>query len=127
MASVAEDIRDYLIAQGQSDVLIGALQDSPDAQAAVVSTGGARPEVAMGATLVRRHVFFQVIVRGSADGKQTVMNRIDTILGLLSPKQQITSNSVVYDWIVAVDDPFFIGHDDSQRPMWSANFEAFRS
>lgn len=128
MASVAEDLRDFLTASPQSvsNVVVGPLQDSPDLQVAVIQTSGGLPEVAMGPTLIKRHVSFQVMVRGTADGFEAARNLADTVHALLSPIKDATVNSVTYDYIVAVGEPAYIGRDDKDRPTWSANYDAIR-
>lgn len=122
--ALGDDVRNYLIAQGVTDtVKIGALPLTPDVVVAVIASGGSPPRVAMGPTVLQRELSVQVLSRAAQDGYQaceTLALQVHTILLTVGP---VTLNGTVYRLIEAVDEPAYLGTDENERPMFSANYD----
>lgn len=128
MTSPAQDIR--VLIDGDSslglvfgtDLFVGDMPESPDACVALFDTGGSSPDPNK---YFRADV--QVLVRGTVGSYSETYAVTETILLLLHEYYGTPSGSTYYYSVVwASGVPFYIGVDESNRPLFSLNFRIQR-
>ncbi len=115
-----------------TNVFRSRLEPSPDVQLAIIETGGLPPVNTMsstvGAPIVERPRF-QVISRGEVDDYQTARTNAETAWkafhNFTGPHGGSTGTT--YYWIEALQPPFSIGTDESDRPLIAFNCQAHKA
>ena len=125
--SVENDVRVYLAAQltGEPTIKVGGLPPNPDDAIAILTSGGSPPVLASGPTVVMRMVTFQILVRGAKDEPEALETLMQSIHTELQALGTVTMNGTVYDKVNALSEPFMLSVDQNERPLWSANYEAW--
>lgn len=126
--SAAEDVRDYLVAQGLTGTVnVGTLTESPDAQVAVLAYGGSPPVLAMGQhNVIERITYLQVLVRGAKFGYEAAEAQAEAAFQLLRHALGVTVGGTFYDRIVVVGEPAQLVPDANERPRFVFNVEAWK-
>ena len=127
MNSVAQDIKDRLVAQGvgtfATDLFVGDMPETPDACVSVLDSPGYAPEL--------RYEWdrpgCQIKIRGAEGGYRTAYTKAVAVKTALHGVANTTINGAIYKLIEAVHDPMYIGKDESNRPMFSINFNIQRT
>jgi hypothetical protein len=126
MNPATEDIKDLLVAQSlgtfQVDLFIGELPSSPDASIAVIPGTGQNP----GLWYEWERPGIQIMVRAAAGGYTSANTSIDNIKNYLHGLRT-TINSTRYALINQQGDILYLGKDESNRPVFSANFRIQRT
>lgn len=126
MNPVTEDIKDLLVAQGlgtfQVDLFIGDLPDAPGACTVVALGVGRNP----GIWQEWQQPGIQILVRGEANGYVAANSNITSISNYLHTLQ-VTINGARYALISQEGDIIYLGKDESNRPLFSANFRTQRT
>jgi len=127
MNSVAEDLKDLLVAEGvatfESNLFFDLLPDRPDLCAAVRETGSWRmPEANTGI----EYPTAQVLVRGGANNILGARDFMQSIYAAIRDALPQTINSTWYGGFWVASGPASIGRDERQRPVYSVNFRIMR-
>lgn len=109
-----------------TDVFKATLPSTPDAAVAIIHYGGLEPVRRMAASPglpIAEVQRVQVLVRdsrydGAAKTAQDIFHSLD---GLAR-----TVNGVAYRWISAIQSPFFLEYDGSNRAVIACNYEVVR-
>ena len=129
-ASSAEDIRDYLVntsVVAGANAFVGALPPTPDIAITTLVYGGTDPVIAMGDRNVLKRVdYVQILIRGAMGGFASSSTMADAIYSALAFKIHVTIGSHVYDMFIPTSAPIQLLSDNSNRPVFSLNIEAWR-
>lgn len=127
--SVTHDLRDILSSGGvlpAAQIFEGAFPSTPDTIIGLFQSGGPRSTHAMNAgpgTALVEYPHVQVRARDARpDHAQFLCEKAVRVLDALGR----TINGVRYQAIWALQPPFFLQTDDSQRAEYAVNFEAVR-
>ena len=100
-----------------------------DQQIAIVPTGGYQAEIAEGTTHLTKPTF-QTLIRGPARGSTlsstALVNKVDDVVTALNLYTGTLGGHQYLD-IQLQGEPSYIGRDENQRAIFSANWLAFRS
>jgi hypothetical protein len=126
---LADDIYDLLSTGGIATTLfVGEPPEKPDACLAIAPTAGLGPGRTFSGSAGHapvEHRRFQVRSRGftyaSADAA------IEAAYAILSGAGERTLNFRRYYFIAPVSTPAYLGLDDANRPMFTANFDVWRA
>lgn len=122
----AEDIRDYLVAQGVTGlIMVGVLPTSLTAGIGVLTYYGHAPILAMG-TVVERRVMLQVHIRGEEDGVQALITKAEQVFSILAFAINVSINGHTYDKIVANNDLIQMKPETNELPGIMINIEAWK-
>lgn len=106
------------------DFLPGSIGGSTQAQQICVTpTGGYPQEQAEALT----YPTFQVRVRGASSSSTGLEAKMGAVVNALNLTGRKTLGSYVYLDITQQGDLLYLGRDAAQRPIYAANFLAFRS
>lgn len=126
MNAVTEDIKDLLVAQSlgtfQTDLFIGDFPDTPNACTLILLGVGLNP----GLWQEWEQPGVQIMVRGEANGYTTANSSMTDIRDYLHGLQT-TINGARYALISQLGDILYLGKDESNRPIFSANFRTQRT
>lgn len=120
-----DDIGDYLSSGGvgtlATDLFLGELPDTPDTCVAVFETGGFDPVYTMKQRApVAKRPSIQVICRAKRyDVARLLAGKVDQLLSGLRYRE---INGVMYKWIQAQQEPFFIDKDENEREEIGCNY-----
>lgn len=103
-------------------VFTGRLPDSPSVAIVFSDTGGFGPTNVFGTTAFRQPSL-QVVTRATALDYNKARALIDEVFTVLHCKANITANGNFYKAIDAIQEPMWLGYDESERPMWAINFQ----
>lgn len=119
--ALLDDLRTFLIAGGvTTGIVLGELQETPDAQIALIETPGTAGERAMGGvTAIRRHGI-QVITRGALGGYEAARVDANGVHALLEFAFDINANVLE---VAALSQPYLLGTDQNDRPLIAANYQ----
>jgi len=128
MSTPAQDIR--LILEGASslglsfgtDLFVGLMPDSPDECVSIIDTPGTEPGVGP-----YYYSSVQVLVRGGVgeyDSAAALGRDIAAVLHEYTGKPD--SSTLYYAGIWQLSEPFFIGVDEKNRPLFSTNYRIQR-
>lgn len=128
MNSSAQDIKELIEADSSLslefgvDLFIGDMPETPNECVALFDTGGSETTVG---PYYRSSV--QILLRGEVGGYSEVHDRAFSINALLYGYSGVpTSSSLYYTGIWSLGDPFYIGVDEENRPLFSINFRIQR-
>lgn len=125
MASIAEDIEDYLVNQCSiSGVYVAGLPTTPDDVVSINLYGGPQPIVKNGGGVHWRMQRAQILVRARA--KADALATIESIYPYVANAINITVGSTFYDKIVVLNEPQQLQMDDDNRAVYFINIEAWR-
>ena len=97
---------------------VGALTSEPDKQIITVDGPGQTPDPKW----LLDYPVVQVLVRGDEAGYQEAVGKTRNCFDVLQGIDAQTVNGDRWDGIMAFGNPSYIGSDENQRPMFSANF-----
>ena len=124
---IAEDVRDWLVAQGVTGtVMVGVLPTSYTSGIGVITYHGHAPVLAMGGTVVERMAFIQIHIRGTLDGMQALLTKVEDVFALVVFARDISINGHFYDKIVAINEPIQLKPESNELPVFLINIEAWR-
>ena len=137
--ALPEEIAVRLTSQGVGSTAAGAAgwlltawdfqPEARDQQIAIIPTGGYQAEIAEGTTHLTKPTF-QTLVRGpslnSTLSSTALVNKVEDLVTALNLYTGTLGGHKYLD-IQLQGEPSFIGRDESQRPLFSANWLAFRS
>jgi hypothetical protein len=103
------------------DVFSGRLPDRPHEAIAFSDQGGVAPLNVFGGVGLRQPSL-QVMVRADALDYLKSRALIDEVFAVLHCRVNVVANGREYKAIDAVQEPIWLGYDESERPMWSLNF-----
>lgn len=103
------------------ELFTGRMPDSPSEAIAFSDTGGVAPMNVFDGKASRQPTL-QVMVRAKALDYIGARILIDTVFDVLHCKTNITANGLLYKSVNAMQEPIWLGYDDSERPQWSLNF-----
>lgn len=133
MTSIAEDLRDHMVAAlGFTDAttFVGVLPDTPDVVVSVHAGPGFGPVLVMGATVATRvavrQATVQVIARGGKNDYEAAQDAAETVYAALAALGGFTVNSNTYLKVQASSDALNLGPDDQGRPRVAVNFEVWK-
>lgn len=126
MRDPAQSIRDRLVAQGIGvfgsttgwSINIGQFPDSPDTVVLINQTGGRNPFP----HLLYNEPSVQVMVRGSKNGYTSARTKIGDVVRALLGLSSQTLQGDMYRSCNQLGDISYLGQDESNRPMFTANF-----
>ena len=101
----------------------GTLPAEVDQCIVVRGTGGPRPEVRVAID----YPSIQVLVRSKVTGYQAAADKVDEIKLALHAIPSAPTEYVVLTSCLLAGEPTFVGRDEKDRPMWSANFNCIVS
>lgn len=131
-----DDIGDYLSSQGigtvGTDIFKGFLPEATTAAVALYETGGRGPDVAMGAgpigsTVAMEWPRVQVVCRADEYDYATARSKAHDIFKLLHGMPARVINSTSYQWAAAVQSPYLMGRDESNRVLISCNYDVAKA
>lgn len=129
MNLTSEDVRDMLLSSGAAldlvfgtSLHIGSMPDSPNACVSIYDTSGGDPDG--NRAYFRPHI--QVRVRGAVGGYRAAGMLARTIQEYLKQRHNETWNSTTYVGIWGMGDILFVGNDEKNRPIFTANFRLQR-
>ena len=131
MNSPARDLVDYLDADSSLGLTLGtdlfALDrpDSPDLVVSLHDTGGGTPDGSTDYRLDR--TFVQITVRGERGDLHTAWQLAYDVRDSLRAIARETINGTVYIGLPVFGDVAYIGRDQKDRPLYSANFRVLRT
>ena len=67
--------------------------------------------------------FLLVQVRGAREGYAAARTTMETVHALLAFAAGITSNANTYDAVEAAGDPYYLGTDANDRPLFGCNYD----
>jgi hypothetical protein len=120
-----EEIKTYLVAQGfaggtgDPPLFLSDMPPSPDQAVGVISSGGNPPETTMDLQEQRFTVLVRGVTRTYAETEELAQRLY----------QSLHMASIATGWVycyATIAGPFFLGLDESKRPMFSLNFRALR-
>ncbi len=118
--ALIDDVASYLAAGGigtvGTDIFKSYKADNPDAQVAVLDTGGPAPD----AYLPIRNPTFQIYVRNT--NYTAGRAKIDAVVSLLRAAN-FTSGSTYFYFVLALQEPGHLGVDDFGRDEFTVNFQ----
>ena len=121
----ADDLRDLLVTGNLSaTVHIGELLAEPSKAAVITPTAGLPNLRTYGGSVLER---VSVQVRCRASDYPTADSLMAEAHGKLSGIKDKSLGGRTYHWIVEVQQPFYLGLDENERPMFSCNYDALRS
>lgn len=126
MKSPAVGVKDLLVAAAVGtfasasgwSISIGRLPTSPDTSIACVDTGGASPFPHLAVNFPS----VQVLIRGNAGDYIGAHDKGRAVIDALLGAGYQTLNTDKWEGITQIGDLAFIGYDEKNRPMFSANF-----
>lgn len=125
-----EDIKDILVGQGfgtfQTNMFIGEFPSSPDYCVIISLSTGSNPGLSLDSADEWERPGIQVLVRGGATGYNTANVNMYNIAKYLHRHAE-TINGARYAYIEQMGDVIYIGKDESNRPIFSANFRIQRT
>lgn len=98
-------------------IFIGAMPASPHTAILVNSTGGRNPFP----HLLLNFPSIQVVVRSSSNGMDAAYDKISACVDALLGMASQSVNSDVWRSCTQMGDIAFLGYDENQRPLYSAN------
>lgn len=119
--ALIDDVASYLAAGGigvvGTSIFKSYKADGPDAQVAVLDTGGPAPDK----YIPVRNPTFQIYVRAKTytAGKA----KIDAVVALLQRAANFTSGSTYFYFVLALQEPGHLGLDDKGRDEFTVNFQ----
>ena len=133
MSDVAQDIADYMDAQGLGTVGTDIFYDQMPVESelpvdaatiTVIESGGFDPEV----NKDRKHYLptIQVMVTGTQDSNTLAKAKVAEVADLLTDPLNLVVGSTVYYGTYQVGGNNFLGYDVNNRPEWSLNFRLRR-
>lgn len=128
MNSSAEDLKDYLDGISslaltfKTNLFVARMPDTPDQCVVLYDSGGFAPY-----SNDYQRPTVQIRTRGAQGGYQTIYDLTKAIWDELHELANQTINLTRYIAIYAVDEPFSLGLDDNNRPLFSMNFRIDRS
>lgn len=124
---IAEDIRDWLVAEGVTGtVVVGVLPTSYTTGVGVIAYHGHEPVKAMGGTIVERKAFIQIHIRGAIDGMQDLITKTEQVFAIVAFARDVTVNGHFYDKIVAINEPIQMKPETNELPGFVINIEAWK-
>lgn len=108
-------------ASGDWRVGVGVLLDAPDEQVICVDGPGQPPDPKW----LLEYPFVQVLVRGMKDGYQAAYQKARDVYDMLLGIPTLSGSWGRIDGITAPGTPSFIGLDQLNRPIFSANYKLF--
>jgi hypothetical protein len=122
---VADDLADLLVTGNLSaTVHIGELLAEPSKAAVITPTPGLPNLRTYGGSVLER---VSVQVRCRASDYPTADNLMASAHGKLSGVKDKILSGRTYHWIVEVQQPFYLGLDENERPIFACNFDILRS
>lgn len=125
-----DDIRQILSTGGTTadgtELTKGFMPEKPDNVVTIYETGGQGPIRAMRAQAgqpVAERPRVQVVARAGSMDYATARLKINDVYRLLEGYGDQTVNGVRYLWIGAVQSPYPMRRDESQRPYLAVNFD----
>jgi hypothetical protein len=126
----SQDIKDFLLESStgltlvfSTDLFVAKMPETPDECACVYDTGGWMPM----ADYEYDMPSIQIRVRGERMGYRAGWLLANDIKGALHGKANETINNTRYIHIICNSDIMFVAWDESDRPIFSINFEIHRS
>lgn len=128
--SPSEDLKDKLVAQGVGtfaassgwSISIGHEYADPHTTITLYDTSGGEPNP--------KHLLdepnVQVRVRADPGDQPGAYAKAREVMNTLLGLPQETINGTVYVGIWALNDPYLLGYDDNQRPLYTVNFRLVR-
>lgn len=130
MNAPSVDIKDILessqhaVGTFGTDIFVGMMPKAPDACICIYDTGSWRqPETGFSC----QYPTIMVKIRGPRGNYTTGYAKAKEVFDALHATYNETWNSTLYVFIIAIQDPFFIGYDENNRPLFSVNFRIERS
>lgn len=127
MNAASRDIKDRLVAQGigvyGTTIFLGFMPDSPD-KCICISDG---PPLSPELNYEWERPGLQILCRNKIGLYEECEAYARSIYDILHGQNNLTINSTVYKLIKATQTPFYVGKDDSNRPVFSMNFEIQRA
>ena len=128
MTSPAEDIKALLEAESSlaldfgTDLFVGDMPESPDNCICVMDTGGFAPSIGP-----YYHPSVQILVRGTVGSySETIAQAQALCITLHAYYGTPSGSSFYYAGVWSLGDPFYIGVDENNRPLFSINFRIQR-
>jgi hypothetical protein len=137
---LVDDIGYYISASTSHGYVLGSTsaplfrcplpESAPDKSASIVEYASEAPERAFGASLSEpmwETPRFQLLVRDSMENYAAARNSIESIYRALDGLGDTVinpSSSTRYLWVRALQSPFFLSYDNSDRPRFVCNFTA---
>lgn len=123
--AVLDDVGAYLQTQGVgtlgTDLFLSALPDTPDAACVLYEYGGAPPQHTMGGTAAKwEEPRIQAVARAAT--YSAARTKIGAIFTALHAVNNTTLSGTLYLSIEAVQSPFFLERDQSDRVKMVCNF-----
>ena len=129
MNPASEDLKDFIELSSTgldftfgTNMFIGDMPDKPDNCITLYDTGGPAPQ----ANYDYYKPTVQILIRGDIQGYQNAWDQANSLSNALHGVAGETVNSTYYSQILASSDLMFVGKDDSNRPIFSINFEIHR-
>lgn len=131
-----DDIADMLSSGGVgtvgTDLFKGFLPETDAAVVALYETGGRGPDIAMGAgpigsTVAMEWPRVQVVCRSGEYDYATARSKAHDIFKLLHGLPARLINGTSYQWASAVQSPFLMGRDDSNRVLIACNYDVAKA
>lgn len=125
-----DDVADYLSSGGigtvGTDIFKGYMPDTPDGAVAVYETGGLGTVHAMNPSAgqaVLEQPRVQVVCRAAAGDYETARAKAHDVFLLMDGLPAREINATQYHWGQAVQSPFPMGRDESNRVLIACNFD----
>lgn len=112
-----------------TELTAGFMPEKPDDCVTVYETGGTGPIRAMRSSPgqpVAEQPRIQVVVRGKSFDYQTPRTKINGIYKMLEGYGDTTINGVRYLWVGAVQSPYPMRRDETQRPYLAFNCDVVK-
>lgn len=125
MNNPADSVADMLVTAGVGTfaatsgwgIFVGKLPETPHTAILVNTTGGKSPFP----HLLLNFPSVQIVVRGASNNLQDAYNKISACVDALLGMGSQTVNSDVWRSCTQMGDIAFLGYDENQRPLHSAN------
>lgn len=125
-----DEIGTYLQTSGigtlGSSLFIGMLPQTPDTCVAIYEYGGSVGTYTMGSTVSARLEYPRIQAIARAASYSTARAKIQSVYTTLDAVAETDLSSKRYHRIRAATPPIYIGKDESNRPMFSCNFETMK-
>jgi len=122
---LGDDIADMLTSDGLSSTIhVGDLKAEPSTAIVVVPTAGLPNLRTFSASVLESR---RVQIRARSTDYQVAQALMSSAEGFLDGAKNRTLNGTLYLWIEAVQPQFYVGLDDNERHIFSANFSCLRS
>jgi hypothetical protein len=125
--NVLDQIATFLATAGLgtvgADLFKGKLPNDPNACGALYEYGGLPPEGQFGATSFKHESpSVQVVFRGEPHDYEGPRAKAETAYRALTAVETQSLSGTFYNWIHALQSPFFLQRDDAERVVIACNF-----